>query len=478
VVQPEANVIGGLSASITEKRCRVAAWVGMVCKERLENALHVPAAIHIKETVLIAQDNFKQLENRVLGVTFAGWALDAMDFMSFALITPVLIRTLGMSHGKAGAIASAALFTSALGGWLAGMLADRFGRVRVLQWVVLWFAAFSTLCGFAENADQLLVLRSLQGFGFGGEWAVGAALISEMVRVENRGKTMGIVQSGWSVGWGCAILLVAGVFLVFPDSLGWRVVLWSGALPALLVVYMRHKLPESPAFVEAKQAAVRPPSPGAIFAPGLRRNTLLGCVMTFGLQGGYFAVQGWLPTYLATVRGFSMGHTALDLCVVIVGSFTGNLSHGYLSDRIGRRVTFIGFALCAALAIVAYMLVPAGHLGLTLMALPLGFFTSGVYGGVGAILAELFPTLLRASGQGFTYSFGRGMGAVFPALVGGLGAYLSLGMAIAVFASAAYALAAVAVAFMKMPRRGDVANGQPQGESLQAQARTRSESPA
>jgi len=423
------------------------------------------------------QDKLKQLENRVLGVTFAGWALDAMDFMCFALITPVLIRTLGMSHGKAGAITSAALFTSALGGWLAGVLADRYGRVRVLQWVVLWFAAFSALCGFATSSNQLLVLRGLQGFGFGGEWAVGAALISEMVRPENRGRTMGIVQSGWSVGWGCAILLVGGVFVVFPDDIGWRVVLWFGAVPALLVVYMRHKLPESPVFVKAKQASVQPPSPGAIFAPGLRRNTLLGCLMTFGLQGGYFAVQGWLPTYLANVRGFSMGHTALDLCVVIIGSFSGNLSHGYLSDRIGRRITFIGFALCAALAIVLYMLIPVGHLGLTLMALPLGFFTSGVYGGVGAILAELFPTLVRASGQGFTYSFGRGMGAVFPAIVGGISAYLSLGMAIAVFASAAYALAAIAVAFMRAPQRDELTNEQPD-DSRQRQNGVRSERPA
>ncbi|NIE82308.1 MULTISPECIES: MFS transporter [unclassified Burkholderia] len=405
----------------------------------------------------MTQDKLAQLENRVLGVTFAGWALDAMDFMCFALLTPVLIRVLGVTHGQAGAITSAALFTSALGGWIAGMLADRFGRVRVLQWVVLWFAVFSALCGFAEGAHQLLVLRALQGFGFGGEWAVGAALISEMVRPENRGRTMGIVQSGWSVGWGCAIVLVGGVFVLFPEALGWRVVMWFGAIPALLVVYMRHKLPESPAFLAARQAAVRPPSPGAIFARGLRRNTLLGCLMTFGLQGGYFAVQGWLPTYLATVRGFSMGHTALDMCVVIVGSFSGNLSHGYLSDRIGRRITFIGFALCAALAVVLYMLIPLGHLGLTLMALPLGFFTSGVYGGVGAILAELFPTLMRGAGQGFTYSFGRGMGAIFPAIVGAISAHLSLGMAIAVFASAAYALAAVAVSLMGAPRRDEVA---------------------
>ena len=388
-------------------------------------------------------------EKRVLGVAFSGWALDAMDFMSYALVIPILLTALSMTRGQAGLITSAALLTSSLGGWLGGMLADRFGRVRVLQWVILWFAGFSVLCGFAETPEQFLVLRSLQGFGFGGEWAVGAALVAEMVRAERRGAVMGFVQSGWSIGWGGAVVLVAVIAAVCPPDLVWHVVMWAGFLPALLVLYIRRRLPESPAFLQARREAARPPSVLAIFGPELRLNTFLGCLMTVGLQGGYFAVQTWLPTYLQVERGFSMGHTGLDMAVVILGSFTGNISHGVLSDRIGRRPAFAGFALCAAATIIAYMMLPTGRLGLTLMALPLGFFTSGVYGSVGAILAELFPTLVRATGQGFTYNFGRGIGAVFPGLVGGLAGAMSLGVAIAVFASLAYTLAAVAVLFMR-----------------------------
>jgi MFS family permease len=133
------------------------------------------------------------MERRVVGVAFSGWALDAMDFMSFALVIPVLISVMGMTRAEAGIITSTALITSALGGWLGGMLADRYGRVRVLQWVVLWFAFFSLLCGFARTPNELLILRGLQGFGFGGEWAVGAALVTEMVAANRRGRVMGFV---------------------------------------------------------------------------------------------------------------------------------------------------------------------------------------------------------------------------------------------------------------------------------------------
>lgn len=398
-------------------------------------------------------------ERRVVGVAFSGWALDAMDFMSFALIIPALMASLGMTRGEAGAITSGALMTSALGGWFGGVLADRYGRVKVLQWVVLWFAVFSLLCGFAQTPGHLLVLRCLQGFGFGGEWAVGAAMVTEMVKAGDRGKVMGFVQSGWSIGWGIAILLVAVVSSMTSVDESWRVVMWAGFVPALLVIYIRRALPESPVYLEAAVDGRPKPRVTDIFRGALRRNTMLGCLMTVGLQGGYFAVQTWLPTYLRTERHFTLGHAGFDLAVVILGSFTGNVSHGYLSDRFGRRPAFLAYALGAAATIVLYMELPLDHLGLTMMAYPIGFFTSGVYGSVGAILAELFPTLLRANGQGFTYNFGRGVGAAFPALVGGLSSSMSLGAAIATFAATAYSIAALAVLLMSRSGEGEMADG-------------------
>src|SRR5512143_3752473 len=148
-------------------------------------------------------------ERRALVAAFGGWSVDAFDFMIYTFAVPTLMAVWGMTRGEAGLIASSTLLFSAAGGWLAGVLSDRFGRVRMLQVTIGWFACFSFLSGFSQSFGQLLVLRSLQGLGFGGEWAVGAALVGELVRPGHRGKAVGTVQSGWALGWGAAAILYA-----------------------------------------------------------------------------------------------------------------------------------------------------------------------------------------------------------------------------------------------------------------------------
>jgi MFS family permease len=145
-------------------------------------------------------------EKRAFAASFGGWAIDAFDFMIFSFAITVLTRTLGIDEGRIGLIGTATLLASAAGGWVAGMMADRFGRVKMLQGTILWFSVCTVLIGFAHNFEQLLTLRILQGFGFGGEWAIGAVLIGETVRPQDRGKAVGFVQSGWAVGWGVAAL--------------------------------------------------------------------------------------------------------------------------------------------------------------------------------------------------------------------------------------------------------------------------------
>ena len=154
-------------------------------------------------------------ERKTLTAAFAGWSVDALDVMVYTFIIPTLIATWGMSKTEAGFITSATVITSAIGGWIAGILADRFGRVRILQLTILWFAVFTFLCGFTNSFQQLFVVRALQGFGFGGEWAVGSVLVGEMIRAQHRGKALGMVQSGWAVGWGAAALLFTILFSFF-----------------------------------------------------------------------------------------------------------------------------------------------------------------------------------------------------------------------------------------------------------------------
>src|ERR1700712_1440439 len=152
-------------------------------------------------------------ESGALIATFAGWCLDGMDVMAYSFVLPTLITLWHLSRGQAGLLGTSALIVSALGGWLAGLAADRYGRVKILQLTILWFAVFTFLSGFAHSFPELLIARALQGFGFGGEWAVGSVLIGETIRTEHRGKAVGIVQSGWAIGCGLPPIFFTRLFL-------------------------------------------------------------------------------------------------------------------------------------------------------------------------------------------------------------------------------------------------------------------------
>src|ERR1700675_4996709 len=192
-------------------------------------------------------------ERRAMLAAYAGYGLDGFDFMVYTFIIPTLITLWGMSKAEAGYIASAALVTSAIGGWGAGVMADRFGRVRVLQLTVVWFAAFTCLSGFTHSYGQLLFTRAMQGFGFGGEWAVGSVLVSETIEARHRGKAAGIVQSSWSVGWAAAACGFWAVSVLLPQELGWRVLFWVGILPALLIFYIRRNVREPAIYLELRE---------------------------------------------------------------------------------------------------------------------------------------------------------------------------------------------------------------------------------
>lgn len=392
-----------------------------------------------------------QREQRTLLAAYGGWAVDAFDFMIYTFVIPALVAAWGMTKGQAGVIATSALLMSALGGWIAGAAADRFGRVCVLQVTIAWFAVFTFLCGFAQSYGQLLFARSLQGLGFGGEWAVGSVMIGEIIRAEHRGKAVGTVQSGWAVGWGAAAAAFALSFTWLPDDIAWRALFWAGLAPALLVLFIRRHVREPEIFTATRERA------GTshfleIFSPSLLRVTLLTSFMATGMQGGYYAITIWLPTYLKTSRGLSVIGTGGYLAVIISGALAGYLTAAWLSDRIGRRRTFYLFAGSSAAIAVAYTLLPIGDALMLVLGFPLGFFVSGNFSGVGAFFTELFPSRVRGSGQGFAYNFGRGIGALFPALVGLLSASMPLGRAIGLFAGFAYVLVVVAVALLPETR--------------------------
>lgn len=385
-------------------------------------------------------------ERRTFWACLGGWSLDALDVQMFSLAIPALVASFGLSRSEAGLIGAVTLVAAALGGWLGGLAADRIGRVRALQITVLWFAVATFLAAFAQSFAQLLTLKALQGIGFGAEWAAGAALMAEAIGPEHRGRALGALQGGWALGWGAAVLLATAAFSVLDQETAWRALFACGLAPALLLLYLRRSVPE-PARPVGRPA--RPPAGSlAIFAPGLRRVTVLATLLGLGAHGGFHALFTWLPTYLSVERGASVLGTGLYLAIIIAAFGLGCLVAGGLVDRLGRRRTVALYAAGCMALVVVYLLLPVGGTGLLLLGAPLGFCTAGIPASLAALFSELFPDGLRGTGMGFCYNAGRLASGLLPLGVGLLSEILGLGPAIGLSALGAYGLVLLAVALL------------------------------
>jgi MFS family permease len=396
-------------------------------------------------------------ERKTMIGCLGGWSLDALDVQIFSFVIPTLLTLWGISRGDAGLLGTVTLLVSAVGGWLAGSLSDRYGRVKVLQVTILWYAGFTFLCGFAQDFSQLFVFRALQGLGFGAEWSAGAVLMGEVIRDKYRGRAVGFVQSGWAIGWGAAALLYTAIFAWLPEATAWRAMFWIGLLPAVLVFWVRKHVDEPDVF-RARQASgeTHARSPFAqllsVLKPPYLSTTWKVALMVTGAQGGSYALSVWLPTFLRTERHLSVLNTGGYLFVHILGAWVGFITGAYLADAIGRKATFMVSALGSAVAVVAYVTLPISDGLMLLLAAPLGFIIYMMFSAMGPFLTELYPTEVRGSGQGFCYNVGRACGALFPALVGFLSQRLPLGTAIAIFAFAAYGLMVVALLLLPETR--------------------------
>ncbi|MFD9794855.1 MFS transporter [Streptomyces sp. NPDC059070] len=382
---------------------------------------------------------------RAFGGAFGGYALDSYDYFTLPLSMVAIGAYFGLDHGQTGLLTTVTLVVSAVGGALAGILADRIGRVKALMITVITYAVFTVACGFAPTYETLMVCRALQGFGFGGEWAVGAILVAEYASSRHRGRTLGAVQSAWAAGWALAVIVYTLVFHYVDADTAWRVMFWTGALPALLVIYIRRNVSDAP-----QAAAERAAHPGrgsfaAIFQKDLLRVTFFATLLSTGVQGGYYTLATWVPTYLKTDRGLTVVGTGGYLAFLISGAFLGYLTGGVLTDRIGRKRNIRLFAVLSALCILAYTHIPSGANTLLLvLGFPLGFCMSAIFSGFGSFLSELYPTAVRGTGQGFTYNSGRAVGAFLPTFVGYLSDSWGVGGALALGA-VGYALAVVAL---------------------------------
>jgi MFS family permease len=380
---------------------------------------------------------------RALTAGFFGWMLDAFDVQLYALVLASLMAGLGLSKTTAGWLGSLTLVASAAGGILFGFVADRYGRRIALMASVLIYSVFTAACGLARTVVDLVVFRVLLGLGMGGEWASGAALVSETWPAEHRGKALGFMQSAWAVGYGAAALVT---LLVLP-RFGWRAVFFVGVLPALFTVWVQRRV-EEPAIWRQRQAVAAGPRGrfADIFSGRLLPLTVAVTLMNACTMFAYWGFNLWVPAYLnlsTTQGGVGLSTTAMSGLVIAmqVGTWFGYVTFGFISDAFGRKRTYVIYLLSAAVLLTLYGLT-RHPLTLLFLGPVTAFFSTGYFSGFGAVTAEIYPTDVRATAQGFTYNIGRLASAVAPFTVASLAQSHGFATAFAVSGSA-FLLAAV-----------------------------------
>jgi MFS family permease len=258
------------------------------------------------------------------------------------------------------------------------------------------------------------------------------------------------------VGYAIAVLISTVLFTWLPESMAWRVFFFVGIAPALLVVWIQRNIEEAPVFSAQRTADGAGNSIWEIFRRPCRATTLQAVLLTFGIYGGNYVMITWLPAYLKLVLGLSIASVGGYLAINILGSFTGAFLNGWMADAVGRRKTFIIIACCQAVAVAVYTLAPINLTATLLLGFVLGTLQSGTAAGTGAFLAELFPTRIRATAQGFTGNAGRAFGAVMPAIVGVLSAHIRLAAAMGICACMSYAIVTVAALLLPETRGRDL----------------------
>jgi MFS transporter, SHS family, lactate transporter len=350
-------------------------------------------------------DPFRSLnrsQRHAFVASLAGWSLDAFDFFIFVF---ALKSIAGEFHSDIKAVSEGIFLTLAmrpLGALFFGWLAERYGRRPILMVNIVSYSLFELLSAFAPDLRTLLILRALFGFAMGGEWGVGAALALESLPAKGRGTFSGILQEGYVLGY----LLASALFAFGFSALGWRGMFIVGAAPALLVLYIRTKVDESPAWVAgqaAKSAGAREVTAaiGAYVPTFLFMVVLMTCFNAFS-----HGTQDLYPTFLQVQHGFTPRTTGTIAIVYNLGALCGGILFGTFSERLGRRRT-IALAALLALPMIPLWAFSATPVMFAIGAFLMQFMVQGAWGIVPAHLNELSPPGARAILPGFAYQLGN-----------------------------------------------------------------------
>ncbi|MGO8914081.1 MAG: MFS transporter [Bradyrhizobium sp.] len=385
---------------------------------------------------------------RALWGSALGYAMDGFDLLILGFMLRPISADLHLTPAEGASFVTATLVGAVLGGLVFGMLSDRLGRVRVLTWTIVLFAVFTGMCALAQGYWDLLIYRAVAGFGLGGEFGIGMALVAEAWPAAKRARASCYVGLGWQLG----VLAAALVTPILLPVIGWRGMFLVGIFPAVAAYFIRRTLHEPEVFVANKAR-----DPDAAFSLRLLVSdpqtvkTSVGMVILCSVQNfGYYGIMIWLPNYLSTRFGYGLTQSAVWTAVTIAGMALGIMMFGHIADRVGRRPAFFSYMIGAAAMVLIYsqLVDPAALLiGGAIM----GFFVNGMLGGYGALISELYPTAARATAQNVFFNIGRGVAGFGPLAVGAVSAVYGFQTAIALLALL-YILDIVAL-FLLVPER-------------------------
>jgi SHS family lactate transporter-like MFS transporter len=360
---------------------------------------------------------------RAFWATFLGWVLDGFDFTILSFILIDIQKSFTIDQALAGALGTITLLMRFVGGAAAGTAADRWGRRLPLMLSILWFSLFAGLSGFSTSYAMLFAFRALFGIGMGGEWAAGMPLVLEHWPPHLRGIASGLLQGGYSWGFILSALVFHYIYpaLVPYGEIAWRAMFWMGILPALLVLWIRRNVAESPVWLErqkhlGKTRQKEGVSLLVILRPDLLPTTLQTSVLIGSFMFSYYSISYWYATFLLGMGRPTLAYlVALNLGGIAGAAFWGRTSEG----RPGRRGAAT-MAAVAALSVVPLYLYSTQSSVLIAGATLMGFFGAGMWGVVPTYLSERFPTAVRGVGSGFAYHAGAALGSLAPTVVGRL----------------------------------------------------------
>ena len=383
---------------------------------------------------------FGRFQKRLLAVCGVTWAADGAEVLLLGFALPSIIGEFGITTAQGGLIASATFAGMLVGAWFWGTISDYIGRRLGFQLTVMIFALFGLLSAFAPSWEWLLILRFVTGFGLGGALPLDFSLYAEFLPTENRGRRLVLLESFWAVG----TIIAAGLAWLIVPSFGWRPLLATSALAAVLVLWIRSTIPESPRYlaISGKRDEAREilagiartngrPEPeeelvaderqegnpvGKLWRPGLGRSTLMLWLAWFCISLAYYGIFTWLPQAFVQ-QGFSSLQTYQNTFLLALAQLPGFFSAAYLIERWGRRNT-LGVYLIASGVFTFLFATVTGFTGLLASAMLMSFFALGAWGSLYAWTPELYPTEIRTTGMGWASGMARVAGIITPTLGG------------------------------------------------------------